>query len=134
MSRENVEAVRAGFEALERRGVEGLLGFIDPEFETTTPPELTVEPATYRGHEGLRHYFESFYEVMDEVRFEPAEFIDAGGRVVVPARLIARGRDTGIEAEQSVVFVWTLRDGKALRLDTYPTKAQALAAVGLPPA
>jgi uncharacterized protein len=132
MSSENVEAVRVGFEALAGGGVEGLLEFIDPDFETTTPPELSVEPATYRGHEGLRRYFESFYEVMEEVRFEPEQFIDAGERVVVPVRLVARGRDTGIEAEQRIAFVWTLRDGKALRLDTYATTAQALAAAGLP--
>jgi ketosteroid isomerase-like protein len=131
MSRENVEAARRGFEALERGGVEAFLDFIDPEFETTTPPELTVEPATYKGREGLRHYFESFYEIMEEVRFEPEEFIDAGDQVVVPARLVARGRDTGIEAVQQLAMVWTIRDGKGLRVDTYATRAEALAAAGL---
>jgi ketosteroid isomerase-like protein len=129
MSRENVEATRAGFRTLERDGVEGLLTFIHPDFETTTPAELTVEPATYRGHDGIRRYFESFYEVMDEVRFEPEDFIDAGERVVVPVRLVARGRDTGIEAEQRLAFVWTLRDRKALRLETFPTLEAALEAV-----
>jgi ketosteroid isomerase-like protein len=131
MSNENLDAVRRGFEALDRGGVEAFLEFIDPQFETTTPPELTVEPATYRGHDGLRRYFESFYEIMDEVRFEPVEFIDAGERVVVPARLVARGRDTGIEAVQQLAFVWTLRDGKGLRLQTYATRAEALEAAGL---
>jgi ketosteroid isomerase-like protein len=131
MSRENIDAVKAGFEALDQGGVEALLGFIDPEFETTTPPELSVEPGTYRGHDGLRRYFESFYEVMEEIRFEPDDFIDAGDRVVVPVRLIARGRDTGIEAEQALAFVWTLRDRKAIRLESYPTRAEALEAAGL---
>jgi ketosteroid isomerase-like protein len=132
MSREDVDNVRRGFEALGRDGVEALLDFIDPEFETTTSPELSVEPSTYRGHEGLRRYFDSFYEVMEEIRFEPEEFIDAGERVVVPMRLVARGRGTGIEAEQRLAMVWTLREGKAVRLDTYATKAEALAAAGLP--
>jgi uncharacterized protein len=131
MSSENLDAARRGFEALHQRGVEAFLDFIDPRFEMTTPPELTVEPATYRGHDGLRRYFESFYEIMDEVRFEPEEFIDAGDRVVVPARLVARGRDTGIEAVQQLAFVWTLRDGKALALETYATRAEALEAAGL---
>jgi uncharacterized protein len=131
MSTENVEATRRGFEALDQAGVEAFLEeFIDPEFETTTPPELTVEPATYRGHDGLRRYFESFYEVMDEVRFEPEEFIDAGDQVVVPTRLVARGRDTGIEAVQQIAMVWTLRNGKGLRVETYATTAEALAATG----
>jgi uncharacterized protein len=132
MSRENVDRVRRGFEAFSSGGVEALLELVDPDFETTTPPELTVEPATYRGHDGLRRYFDSFYEIMEEIRFEPEEFIDAGDRVVVPVCLIARGRGTGIEAEQRLVFVWTVREGKMLRLDSYATKAEALAAVGLP--
>jgi ketosteroid isomerase-like protein len=132
MSLENVEAARTGFRALERNGVEGLLTFIHPDFETTTPAELTVEPATYRGHDGIRRYFESFYEVMDEVRFEPEDFIDAGERVVVPVRLVARGRDTGIEAEQRLVFVWTIRDLMGFRLESFPTLEEALEAVGLP--
>ncbi len=127
----NVETVRRGFELLRRDGLEALLDLIDPEFETTTPPELTVEPSTYRGHDGLRRYFDSFYEVMEEVRFEPEEFIDAGERVVVPVRLVARGRGTGIEVEQRLVMVWTLRDGKVTRLDPYATKEEALAAAGL---
>jgi ketosteroid isomerase-like protein len=131
MSRENLDAARRGFEALQQGGVEAFLDFIDPRFEMTTPPDMTVEPATYRGHDGMRRYFESFYEIMDEVRFEPQEFIDAGDRVVVPARLVARGRDTGIEAEQQLTMVWTLHEGKALRCETYATKAEALEAAGI---
>jgi uncharacterized protein len=130
MSTENLEAARRGFEALDRGGVEKFLEFIDPQFEMTTPADMTVEPATYKGHEGMRRYFESFYEIMDEVRFEPQEFIDAGDRVVVPAQLVARGRDTGIEAVQQLTMVWTLREGKAIGCETYATKGEALEAVG----
>jgi uncharacterized protein len=130
MSKENLEAARRGFEALDRGGVEEFLDFINPEFEMTTPADMTVEPATYRGHDGMRRYFESFYEIMDEVRFEPQEFIDADDRVVVPARLVARGRDTGIEAVQLLTMVWTLREGKAIGCETYATKEEALEAVG----
>ena len=122
--------VRAGFAALGEGGVEALLPFIHPEFEVTTPPNLASEPDTYRGHEGLRRYFDSFYEAMDEIRFEPREFRDAQGRVIVPVTLTARGRTTGIEASQEFVMVWSLRDDQAIRLDTYATVDEALAAVG----
>ena len=57
--------------------------FVHPEFEVTTPPGLAAEPDTYRGPGGVRRYFESFYEAMDRVGFEPERFIavgDAGGR------------------------------------------------------
>jgi ketosteroid isomerase-like protein len=130
MSSQNVELVRGGFEALSEGGVEALLPFIHTEFEVTTPPNLASEPDTYRGHEGLRRYFDSFYEAMDEIRFEPREFRDAGGLVIVPVTLTARGRTTGIEASQEFVMVWSLRDDQAIRLDTYATVDEALVAVG----
>ena len=57
--------------AFNADGVDGILPFIHPDFEATTPPELAAEPDTYRGHEGVRRYFDSFYEIMDEIRFEP---------------------------------------------------------------
>ena len=131
MSEHNVEVVRAGFEALDEIGVEGLIGIIHPEeFEFTVPPDLSVEPDTYRGAEGLRHYFDSFYEVMDQVRFVPQDFIAEGeDRVVVPFTVVVRGRETGIETEQTGVMVWRLRDDKASGLQVFRTLEQATEAI-----
>jgi len=128
VSRDNVELMREGLEAFERDGVEALLDYIHPEFEVTTPPSLSVEPDTYRGHDGVRRYFDSFYEVMDEVRFVPEEFIEVGDRVVIPLQVVARGRETGIEATQRVFQVWSARDGKAIRVEIFPTREEAIAA------
>ena len=126
MTVDNVEIVRGGFEALSEGGVDALLPRIHPEFELTTPPNLAAEPDTYRGPEGVRRYFDSFYDAMDEVRFEPREFRAKGERVIVPAELMARGRATGIEVRQEVVMVWSLRDGLAIRVEVYPTLDEAL--------
>jgi ketosteroid isomerase-like protein len=128
MSEQNVEAVKAGFEALERGGVDELLLRIHPDFEFTTPPALTVEPDTYRGEEGVRRYFDSFYEVMEEVHFIPDEYIDAGERVVVPVHLRARGKETGLEVEQRIFQVWSVRDGRAAGVEIYPTLEEAMEA------
>jgi ketosteroid isomerase-like protein len=125
---ENVEIMRAGMAAFEEGGVEALLTFVHPEFEMTTPANLAAEPDTYRGHDGMRRYFESFYDAMDEVSFAPSELIPAGDAVVVPMTLRARGRTTGIETEQAVVTTWWLRDGKAIRVDIFATFDEALEA------
>jgi ketosteroid isomerase-like protein len=131
MSSQNVELLQAMLDAVNERGVEGMLPYIDPEFEVTVPPSLSVEPDTYRGHEGMRRYFESFADVMDEVRFEAEEFFDAGDSVVAATRLSVRARETGLEVDQHVFQVWTVRDGRAVRAEVYPTKAEALHAAGL---
>jgi ketosteroid isomerase-like protein len=128
VAEDNVELVRRGFEALREEGVEGLLAFIHPQFEVTTPPGLAAEPDTYRGQEGIRRYFDSFYEAMDEVEFEARDFIGVGDRVVVPMTLRARGRTTGIVAEQDLVQIWELRGEQAIRVEVFATLDEAMAA------
>jgi ketosteroid isomerase-like protein len=128
MAENNVELVREGFEAMRDGDPEALMPFIHPEFEVTTPPELAAEPDTYRGPEGVRRYFESFYEAMDRVSFEAKELIPVGDLVVVEAVLHSRGRTTGLEVEQRVALVYELKDGKAYRISVYATVDEAMAA------
>jgi ketosteroid isomerase-like protein len=131
MSRENVETLRQGFAAMSTGVIEDILAFVHPDFEVDIPPELSAEPDTYRGHEGVRRYFQSFADAMDEIRFAPERLWDCGEKVVVALRVTAKGKETGIAVEQHLAQVWTIRDGKALRAQTYPTQAEALEAAGL---
>jgi ketosteroid isomerase-like protein len=128
MAESNLELVRQGFEAMRDGDPEAIMPFIHPEFEVTTPPQLAAEPDTYRGPDGIRRYFESFYEAMDRVSFEAEEFIPVGDLVVVESVLHTRGRTTGLEAEQRVALVYELKDGKAYRISVYATVDEAMAA------
>jgi ketosteroid isomerase-like protein len=133
MSQENVEIVRRGYRALNEGGIEAALELFDPDIEVDFPPEVSPEPQTLRGHDAIRRWFEALAEVMEGVRIEPEEFIETGDRIVVPVQLIGTGRGSGIEAVQRVTQVWTLRNGRAVRMDAYADKASALEAVGLSP-
>jgi uncharacterized protein len=130
VSQENVDAVRRGLEAFNSGEIEQVIAIADPSFEAVVPPELSAEPDTYRGHDGLRRYFESFQETMEEIRFEAERFIDAGEQVVTIVRLTARGRHTAIPVEQRIAQVWSMREGKAVQVRTFTTLERALAAVG----
>jgi ketosteroid isomerase-like protein len=128
-SSSNVEIVERGIAEFNEEGIDGLLPSLDPEFVATTPPELASEPDTYRGHDGIRRWFDSFDEVMDEIRWDTHSFRAVGDRVVVEFTLRARGKTTGLDFGQEAVMVWELRDGRASRLDVYPTLDHALAAI-----
>lgn len=129
MSESDVELVRKGFEDLANGGYEAMLPMIAPDFELTTPPDLAAEPDTCRGPEGMRRYFESFYEAMEEINFRPHEFREVGTWIVVPVTMTARGRSTGLEAEQSAVMAWQVRDEQAVRLRVFAELEDALAAL-----
>jgi ketosteroid isomerase-like protein len=132
VSEENVETLRAGLAVINTGEIDRILEFVHPEFEVTVPKELSAEPDTYRGHDGLRRYFETFQEAMDDIHFDVERFWDAGGeRVVASFRLTARGKQTGIPVEQRAVFVWSLREGQAIAVRTFASLDEALASVGL---
>ena len=130
MPGENIDIVKDGFEAFNDGGVDGILPFVHPDFEATTPPELASEPDTYRGHDGVRRWFDSFYEVMDGIRWDAHRFHEVGDRVVVEFTLRARGKTTGLDFGQDAVMVWELRDGKAIGLQLFPTLGEAMVAAG----
>ena len=128
MSQENVEIIRVIYEGWLRG--EAAYEMFDPEiamFEAKTLPGA----ASAVGIDAVRHYIESFTNYWAEIRFEPQEYIDAGDRVVVVARLIGRGKLSGVAVERTWAYVWTLRGSKALRMDGYESRSEALHAAGL---
>jgi ketosteroid isomerase-like protein len=125
---ENLEIVKRGFDAFNERGIAGIIPLIHSDFEATTPPSLASEPDTYRGPDGIRRWFDSFDEVMDEIRWEPHQFREVGDRVVVEFTLRARGKTTGLDFGQDAVMVWEIRDGMASRLDLFQSLDEALVA------
>jgi ketosteroid isomerase-like protein len=133
VSTDNVEIVERAVEGFNARGVEGVLPYIHEEFEATTPPNLASEPDTYRGHDGVRRWFDSFYEVMDEIRWDAHEFRPVGDRVVIDFTLRARGKTTGLDFGQDAVMVWSFCDGKASRIELFESMEEALAAAEASP-
>jgi ketosteroid isomerase-like protein len=131
MSRQNVERVEEIVRAFNSEDIELILSLTPPEFELDVPPELSAEPDVYRGRDGMRRYWESFQDAMDEIRIEPERICDAGETVVVAMRITAKGRRTAIAVEQRTVGVWTMRDGKVTRIRSYASLPEAFQAVGL---
>jgi ketosteroid isomerase-like protein len=133
VSQENVDLARKVMSLLNDEGVEAVLAYIHPDFEFSTPPAISLEPDTYRGHDGLRRYFDEWSDAADQVRLIPGELIDAGDSVVFSGTLTARGRETGIETELPMAGIWHVRDGRATGLDIFPSFEEAKEAAGLEP-
>jgi ketosteroid isomerase-like protein len=126
MSERNVEIVRSIYAAWLQAESAGSM--IDPEIEYVNPPDA-VETGTRRG----RKAFAGIRDAYDDVRVEPEELIDAGDdEVVVIARVTGKGHGSGVEIDRRQGYVWTIRDGKAIRFRWFNDPEQAFEAAGLP--
>jgi len=130
MSRQNVEIVRECIESFQRGDYATALEALDPEIEY----ELTHFPdgKIYHGHDGVREAFRIWIGTWANYRQELDELIDAGdNEVIALVREFGRGIGSGIELERPTAGVWTLRNGKAVRIRFYEGREAALEAVAL---
>ncbi|MEX2196492.1 MAG: hypothetical protein WD844_14500 [Thermoleophilaceae bacterium] len=101
--------------------------WIAEELEYVNPPDA-VEPGTRRGRATLRVPFEA-YEQFDVT---PEEYLEAGAdRILVLATVRVRARRSGVEDTTRQGYLWTVRDGRAIRFEWFREPAQALRAVGI---
>jgi ketosteroid isomerase-like protein len=135
MSQENVEIVRKVYDAVARRDTDAVLTLYDPEVEwdfSRHPFRGLMGGDVSHGHEGLRRWFREWYEAWETLEDNLAELIDAGDKVISVVTTRGRGRASGVEVELTRhAGVWTIRDGKIVRVVWFRTRADALKAAGL---
>jgi ketosteroid isomerase-like protein len=101
---------------------------------TNQAAEVLGTVGTFHGYEGWLGLMAEVREAFDDVRLEPERLVAAPpSRIVVFARLSARGRASGVSVDTPIAIVVTIRGGRAGRLDIYREPAAAGAALGLPP-
>ena len=111
MSQENLEVVR------------GIYGALAGQDLYSTP--------VYQGHEGARQVWRERLSVFGEVDVEVEQLIDARDQVVAVIREREVGRTSGAPVETTHVAVWTLADGKVIKLQVFDDRQQGLEAAGL---
>ena len=92
MSQENVEIVRAAFEAINRGDIEAALEDAAPGFALDFSRAVGPVHGVF-GREEMPGVFEEVDEPWESVRREAEEFIEAGEHVVTPMTSYHRGRD-----------------------------------------
>ena len=130
MSQENVELLRAGYDAINRGDLDAALELTDPEvvFEPLRAPVS----GAYYGLGGIREFFTDTAESFDRFRVEAPDMRDLGdGRVLAIGTMHARVREGGVETEVVSAGIATFHNGKLLRWKDYGDRAKALEAAGL---
>jgi ketosteroid isomerase-like protein len=129
VSADDVRLVREWFLGFER--AELGLEICDPAIEIRNWAEFPIT-GPYRGHDGVRGWWNDIDEAFEGLSWELLDLIDVGdGRVVTVQRFTGRFRLTGIETSFAWGAVITVKEGKIAAAMGYPSPRQAKEAAGL---
>jgi ketosteroid isomerase-like protein len=120
------EVVLAAYDSFNRGEVEPILDILHPDVEWIPPP-TSLDPHPLRGRDAVREYLApNFFESQTA---EPLETIEHVNRLLVVARVRARGRGSGVELDQTAYHVLTIEEGRAVRFEVHVDRAEALRAL-----
>ena len=125
MSQADIENLKEGFDAYNNGDFERTLDLWEEDVEVAG---RLVSREPVRGKEAVRSWMVP--EAIDQCG-EPIEFRDLGGRVLVTCDWHIHGRKTGIDVDNRLYFLFTMRAGKVARLETFAAEQEALEAAGL---
>jgi ketosteroid isomerase-like protein len=132
MSEENVELVRRVIDAFNRHDADLIASYIAPDGVADWSGSIAPYRGVYRGPEEWRDWLTSRLEVWSDARWEALELMELDDeRVLLVVRLVAQGRDSGVEVTASSGIVWTIHGGKVARAKLFQSKEEALEAAGL---
>lgn len=124
----NVQLVERAFEAYLRRDLDDLLAMMHPDVEVLSLM-TEAERSTYRGHEGVREWFNAVLEIFPdwEPRIESSR--EAGQGVVACFHVNATAAASGVPIDQTYWQAACLRDGKVAWFGFFRSEEEALEAV-----
>ena len=132
MSQENVEVVRAQFQAFQDGGLDDVAKYWHPDIEWRAVEGAADDVGVMRGESRLRRYYQDWIETMDALQAEVEEVLfDDDQRVAAVVRNSGRGRASGVMTEGRYYVACTIQDGRIVSGREYETRDQALGAVGL---
>ncbi len=91
MSRDDLDGVKAAWEAISANDFDRLIELVDPEVEFTSLV-AEAEAVTYRGHAGVRRWWDSIREIFTEFWAKDTELREVGDRILAQIRLCGPSR------------------------------------------
>ena len=115
---ENIEAILASYAGHGNGDFEALLSVMAPDVEWVHPDGMDDYGlgGTKIGPAGIKEFLAHVPAVLGGMRLRPEEFIESGNRVIVFGTREVTSR-TGHTETLRFVHSWTMRDGKAVRME-----------------
>ena len=130
MAQENVDLNYRVIDAFNRRDIAAYLALTDPDVEFT-PYEVVVQGGEpYRGHSGVRSWWEDSLAVFPDLRSEVYEIRDFGNRTLAVGVIRGQGAGSGASIERPMWLLADWHDGLLVSWRSFESEAEALEAVG----
>ena len=136
MSQEGMERIRLAIEAFNRRDVDAMLRWNDPDVVYQTAiASMEGEEGVYHGHEGVRQWNRDLDEAVEDLHGELDELYDlGGGRYLGAGRFHGRGKGSGAEFDVPMAWVYIAKetgDELLVRYEAHIEREKALESLGL---
>ena len=116
MSQQNVELVRSVYDGWSRGDFSQTDAFHpEIEFEMVDWPHQT----RVRGIEAMRDTWRATLSAWEGFRAIPTEYIDCGRNVLVLNHIEGSGKESGADVSADTATLWTVEEGKVVRLALY---------------
>ena len=127
-----MDHVRRAYDAFAAGDRDAVMEMLTPDVVWYPALGLLLEQSIYHGREAVcRLLFEEIPSVLEDFSAELLELHDLGDDAVLAIARF-RGRAGGADVEQTFGQLFRGRDGRTYRMDSYPSRREALEAVGLP--
>jgi ketosteroid isomerase-like protein len=129
MSEENVELYRRCVDAFNRRDLDGFLALMDDDVEAVS--RLAAIEGILRGHDGIRRWWMSWFEVWPDYKLETVEVRDLGDTTLATLHALGHGAGSDVPFEDTAWQLARWRHGKCILWRVFNDGDEAFEAVGL---
>jgi ketosteroid isomerase-like protein len=130
MSQENVEIMRSGIAAWNRRDAQLWLTYAAPEIEWVPAGPAAVEQAIYRGYDEVASGLTAVWDTWEVFEFAEGEVRDLGDSVLWLGHVKMRGGTSHVQLDQEFALHSAVRDGKFIRVRAFLSWREAVEAAG----
>jgi len=130
---DQVEMVRRGYELFNHGDVEGSLDMLHPEIEWHTYIVPGPGGGTYHGHDGVRELWSDAKRVFGGFKNIPEQIRETRDQIVAFVRVEGVGTQSGVPVEARIAHLYSFRDGKVIRIESFENRDEALRAAGIEP-
>jgi ketosteroid isomerase-like protein len=120
--------IAASYEALNERDIDSAMEALAEDAEWHES-EVLPDTGIYVGREAIRAFLTDFLASWERFHQTVEEVSEEGDRVLVMIHLEATGRGSEADVDARYAHLWTVSDGRGVRVDAFYDRDEARAAL-----